>query len=120
MEKIISECLKNNITSVDVLGFEYEMGLFPTVQEEAKAKGLRLVYKQIPMEVFDKRAVAKDEVVFHNVAFVEFKPHFNDRASYLLGNEAYKFTKPVEVSLPGGDEMAIYVRSVGSGWVELP
>ena len=49
-----------------------------------------------------------------------FKPHFNDRASYLLGNEAYKFTKPVEISLPGGDEMAIYVRSVGSGWIELP
>jgi adenine specific DNA methylase Mod len=79
VEEVISECLKNNITSVDILGFEYEMGLFPTIQEDAKAKGLRLSYKQIPMEVFDKRAVSKGEIVFHDVAYIEFKPHFNGR-----------------------------------------
>ncbi len=74
VEEVIDECLKNNITTVDILGFEYEMGLFPTIQEEAKSKGIRLAYKQIPMEVFDKRAVAKDEVIFHDVAYIEFKP----------------------------------------------
>ncbi len=79
VEEVISECLKNNITTVDILGFEYEMGLFPTIQEEAKAKGLRLSYKQIPMEVFDKRAVSKGEIIFHDVAYIEFKPHFNGR-----------------------------------------
>ena len=77
VEEVISECLKNKITSVDILGFEYEMGLFPTIQEEAKSKGISLSYKQIPMEVFDKRAVSKGEVVFHDVAYIEFKPHFN-------------------------------------------
>ena len=77
VEEVISECLKNNITSVDILGFEYEMGLFPTIQEEAKSKGLSLSYKQIPMDVFDERAVSKGEVVFHDVAYIEFKPHFN-------------------------------------------
>jgi adenine specific DNA methylase Mod len=76
VEEVIEECLKNNITSVDILGFEYEMGLFPTIQEEAKSKGLKLLYKQIPMEVFDKRAVANGQVVFHDVAYIEFKPHF--------------------------------------------
>jgi adenine specific DNA methylase Mod len=76
VEEVIEECLKNNITSVDILGFEYEMGLFPTIQEEAKSKGLRLSYKQIPMEVFDKRAVSRGEVVFHDVAYIEFKPYF--------------------------------------------
>ena len=50
------------------------MGLFPTIQEEAKIKGLRLAYKQIPMEVFDKRAVSKGEIIFHDVAYIEFKP----------------------------------------------
>ena len=50
-----------------------------------------------------------------------FEPHFNDRASYLLGNEALKFNKLVEVSMPGEDEeVAVYRRSLGSGWVELP
>ncbi len=77
VEEVLSECLKNKITSVDILGFEYEMGLFPTIQEEAKSKGISLSYKQIPMEVFDKRAVSKGEVIFHDVAYIEFKPHFN-------------------------------------------
>ncbi len=77
VEEVITECIKNKITSVDILGFEYEMGLFPTIQEEAKTKGLRLFYKQIPMEVFDKRAVSKGEVIFHDVAYIEFKPHLN-------------------------------------------
>ncbi len=76
VEEVISECLKNNITTVDILGFEYEMGLFPTIQEEAKLKGLSLTYKQIPMDVFDKRAVSKGEVLFHDVAYIEFTPHF--------------------------------------------
>ncbi len=50
-----------------------------------------------------------------------FEPYFNDRASYLLGNEAYRFKKSVEISMPGDDEeMAIYRRSTGSGWIELP
>ena len=79
VEQVISECIKNNITSVDILGFEYEMGLFPTIQEEAKVKGLRLSYKQIPMEVFDKKAVSKGEVIFHDVAHITFKPHINGR-----------------------------------------
>ena len=50
-----------------------------------------------------------------------FEPHFNDRASYLLGNEAFRFKKSVEISMPGEDEeRAIYRRSVGTGWIELP
>jgi DNA modification methylase len=79
VEEVIVECIKNKITSVDILGFEYEMGLFPTIQEEAKSKGLRLTYKQIPMEVFDKRAVSKGEVIFHDVAYIEFKPIFKGK-----------------------------------------
>jgi adenine-specific DNA-methyltransferase len=79
VEEVIEECLRNKITSVDILGFEYEMGLFPTIQEEAKSKGLRLAYKQIPMEVFDKRAVSKGEIIFHDVAYIEFKPIFKGK-----------------------------------------
>ena len=79
IEEIISECIINKIISVDVLGFEYEMGLFPTIQEEAKSKGLRLTYKQIPIEIFDKRAVERGEVVFHDVAYIDFKTHINKK-----------------------------------------
>jgi len=32
--------------------------------------------KYIPRDVFDKRAVEKNQVVFHDVSFIEIKPHF--------------------------------------------
>ena len=59
---------------VDILGFEFEMGLFPNVLDEARAKGIDIAPKYIPAEVFDKRAVEKNQVVFHDVAAIEVKP----------------------------------------------
>ena len=78
VEEIILECRKHQITRVDVLGFEFEMGLFPTVLEEAESKGIDLTPKFIPADVFDKRAVEQNQVVFHNVAFIEVKPHITE------------------------------------------
>ncbi len=42
VEEIILECREKRISRVDILAFEFEMGLFPNVQEEAKAKVLTL------------------------------------------------------------------------------
>jgi len=75
VEEIILECRKKHITKVDILGFEFEMGLFPNVLDEARAKGIDISPKYIPAEVFDKRAVEKNQVVFHDVSFIEVKPH---------------------------------------------
>ncbi len=75
VEEIILECRKKHITKVDILGFEFEMGLFPNVLDEARAKGIDIAPKYIPAEVFDKRAVEKNQVVFHDVSFIEVKPH---------------------------------------------
>ena len=75
VEEIILECRKHHITKVDILGFEFEMGLFPNVRDEARSKGIDIAPKNIPREVFDKRAVEKNQVVFHDVAFIEVKPH---------------------------------------------
>jgi hypothetical protein len=74
VEEIILECRKKQITRVDILGFEFEMGLFPNVLDEARAKGIDIAPKYIPAEVFDKRAVEKNQVVFHDVAAIEVKP----------------------------------------------
>jgi len=75
VEEIILECREKRISRVDILAFEFEMGLFPNIQEEAKAKGIDLALKYIPREVFDKRAVEKNQVVFHDVSYIEMKPH---------------------------------------------
>jgi len=75
VEEIILECRKKHITKVDILGFEFEMGLFPNVLDEARGKGIDIAPKYIPVDVFDKRAVEKNQVVFHDVSFIEVKPH---------------------------------------------
>ncbi|MFN7226242.1 MAG: site-specific DNA-methyltransferase [Holosporales bacterium] len=74
VEEVINECRQKHLTRVDILAFEFEMGLFPNVQEEAKTKGIDLAMKYIPRDVFDKRAIEKNQVVFHDVSFIEVKP----------------------------------------------
>lgn len=76
-EEVITECRKRGASRVDMLAFEFEMGLFPVVLEEAKGKGIDLTPKYIPAEVFDKRAVDKGQVVFHDISFVEATPRYD-------------------------------------------
>ncbi len=75
VEEVIKECLEKQITKVDILAFEFEMGLFPNIQEDAKSRGIDLALKYIPRDVFDKRAVERNQVVFHDVSYIEVKPH---------------------------------------------
>ncbi len=77
VEEVILECRKVGVTQADILAFEFEMGLFPAVLDEAKAKGLDLAPKTIPPEVFDKRAVDKGEVRFFDVSYIEATPRFS-------------------------------------------
>ncbi len=74
VETVVKECIKNSITKVDILCFEHEQGLFPNIINEAKEKGVDVTCKIIPPSVFDKRAIERKQVVFHDVAYIEFKP----------------------------------------------
>ena len=74
VNEIIDECRRKQISKVDVLGFEFEMGLKPVVQDEARQKGVSLSLKYIPKDVFDKRAVERGQVQFYDVAYVEVRP----------------------------------------------
>ena len=79
VEELILECRQKHITRADVLAFEFEMGLFPAILDEATAKGIDLAMKYIPPDVFDKRAVDKDEVVFHDVSYIEVTPRYKGK-----------------------------------------
>lgn len=68
---ILEECIIHKITKVDVLGFDYEMGLDFS---KSKDLGIDIEFKVIPREVFDKRAVERGQVKFYDVAFIECKP----------------------------------------------
>lgn len=76
VEEIILECRKRRVSKVDILGFEFEMGLFPDYLAEARSKGIDIMPKYIPAEVFDRRVVDRGQVVFHDVAYIEARPHY--------------------------------------------
>ena len=50
---------------------------FPTCLQDASAKGIDIAPKYIPREVFDKRAVEKNQVAFHDVSYIEVTPRFD-------------------------------------------
>ena len=77
VNEVIDECVEKNITQAEVLSFEFELGLAPQIQDEAKERGVRLTLKYIPPEVFDKRAVERNQVQFHDLSYVEVEPHIS-------------------------------------------
>ncbi|MFH0894955.1 MAG: site-specific DNA-methyltransferase [Bacteroidota bacterium] len=70
LESIFEECKQKLYTQVDVLGFEFEMGLTPQFIQELREKGVSVTLKYIPKEVSDKRAVEKGQVRFYDVAYL--------------------------------------------------
>jgi site-specific DNA-methyltransferase (adenine-specific)/adenine-specific DNA-methyltransferase len=73
VQQAIDTALSVGISRVDVLGFEFEMGISPAMSDAAKEQGLTLTVRYIPNEVFDKRAIAKGQVKFYEAGYVEAK-----------------------------------------------
>ena len=92
VEKVIKECVERRVAEVDVLSFEYELGLFPKIQEEARAKGIDLALKHISREVFDKRAIEKNQIQFHDIGHIDVKPHVRPAGKRTPGTVAIELT----------------------------
>jgi hypothetical protein len=80
VNQAIETCQRMRVSRCDLLGFEFEMGLLPHAQDEARAKGVSLALRYIPKDVFDRRAVEKGQVVFYDVAYVEVQPIVKGRS----------------------------------------
>lgn len=69
---VLSECKKNHFSSLDVLGWEYEMATNDTMIKEAKdVYGINLGLYLIPREVMDKRAVDAGDIDFYELAHLQ-------------------------------------------------
>lgn len=78
IREIVDECKEKKLTKVDVLGFDYEMGVdFSEYADD----GIDVAFKIIPREVFDKRAVERGQVNFYDVAYIEIKPIITGRGN---------------------------------------
>lgn len=78
IQDIVNECKDKKLTKVDVLGFDYEMGMD---LQEYKDQGIDIAFRIIPREVFDKRAVEKGQVNFYDIAYIDAKPIIKGRVN---------------------------------------
>ena len=71
VDDMVQECVNQGAVNLDILSFEFGMGVVPEAQEDALTKGVKLSLKYIPREVFDKRAVESNAVRFSEVGFLD-------------------------------------------------
>ncbi len=79
LERTLEECVASGLTAIDVLGWEWEMGLNPAGKDELAAKhrvAVRLFH--IPREVMDKRAVDAGDVHFFELSVVELEADIDE------------------------------------------
>ena len=100
VEEVLNECIEKQLTKVDILGFEFEMGLFPEIQDDAKKKAIDLSLKYIPKDVFDKRAVEKDQVKFYDVSYIDFDYELKDNTISIELTDFAVFYNQDEDKLP--------------------
>lgn len=74
IEAVLAECREKQITKVDVLAFDFELGMGDNARDEAKEHGIDLALKYIPHDVFDTRAIEKNQIKFYDVSYIEVKP----------------------------------------------
>jgi DNA modification methylase len=78
IQNILEECVIHGITKVDVLAFDYEMGLDTS---RARDYGIDIALKVIPREVFDRRAIDRGQVAFYDVSYIEVRPIVTGRGN---------------------------------------
>jgi len=67
----LDECAANRLRGLDVLGWEWEMGLHDLVTVEARKRGVDLRFLTIPREVMDPRAVEAGDIQFYELAYLD-------------------------------------------------
>jgi len=67
----LDECAANRFRGLDVLGWEWEMGLHDLVTVEARKRGVDLRLLTIPREVMDPRAVEAGDIEFYELAYLD-------------------------------------------------
>ena len=72
-ENILSHCLEKNITSCDLLSFDFGMNMVPEAIDFAKSKGVDVKLFQIPNEIFNEKVIKNFEINFNEVGYLDVK-----------------------------------------------
>jgi len=77
VRRCVESAKKHGLSRIDILGFEFEMGIKPVMVDEAREQGVTITLRYIPNDVFDTKLIAKGEVKFYDVGYVEIEAKQN-------------------------------------------
>jgi len=83
IREAIDECHKLKQDKLDILGWEWEMGLHDVIESESKRSGISLRLLQIPREAMDRRAVDAGDVHFYELAYLEIETEIKGKEARL-------------------------------------
>ena len=66
----VDECVQLKQSELHVLGWEWEMGLYDLMVDEARKRDIKLFLLQIPREVMEQQAVDKGDITFFELAYL--------------------------------------------------
>ena len=84
IKETIAEVKKAKQDSLDILGWEWEMGLHDIVEKEAKAEGIHLRLFNIPRDVMDPRAAEKGDITFYELAYLEVETTYDKHNKHFV------------------------------------
>jgi hypothetical protein len=67
----LDECVAIKQKELQILGWEWEMGLYELMADAAKGRGVKLILLNIPREVMEQEAVDKGDIKFFELAYLE-------------------------------------------------
>ena len=84
IKETLGEVRKSKQDAVDILGWEWEMGLHDVVENVAKESGVKLRLFNIPRDVMDARAVEKGDITFYELAYLEIDIYKNRYGEFVV------------------------------------
>jgi adenine-specific DNA-methyltransferase len=73
VDEMVQSANEQKVVELDILAFEFGMGVVPEAIEDAKKVGVKLNLRIIPREVFDKKAVNAGAIKFSEVGYLDVK-----------------------------------------------
>lgn len=105
----LDEAASAGYTGLDVLGWEWELGLNDLISDEARARGVCLRLRRIPREVMDARVVKSREYVFHELAYAKVAATVRGRTVQITLEDFV---------LPNPELIPVSVQYKISGWAD--
>jgi len=95
IRRALQECRSANSTELDVLGWEFEMGLYELVEDLGGEYGVDLKLKQIPVDILDMRKRELANVKFFDLNYLDLDVKIDGRKAtveikrFVIANPEY-------------------------------